>query len=1129
MSIALSEFWTRLVESGITDPDGCKKIAAAFCDANGGTPPSEAVSLAKFLIKNGQLSEYQAGSILEGRSLKVGRYVVIDSGPSPFARWLAAKTLDDGSNGVLFLATPEHLVGGRDQWLAAHAEVVARSLQSAVIENLGEQTTVFAPLPEGCVATPSALGKRRACEVGIAVAEAIAALHARNLVHGSVRLDRIWLGSAGETLLLRDPSGPPSSPLAQDPHGWLDPSTSPLAFCAPELAVEGAACDQASDIYALGCLIYCLATGRMPAEGSTQAELLAAHAEQTPAEIVDAVQKGETGDPLFRVLGFAVAKNPASRFATSQQFCEALQATLPLIDEAEPPVAAIIQDEPAAETVAATETSTPEPPPIAAPPAVEENAVPPKAENQKAKTKPAPPKPSLSQRKPKATQPTTPSSKAESSRPATKQPKSKKSKSKPTAPPVTKASTSSQPKNAKASTGDPQAATKPTEPAETNDAPSMSAAKERDADATAAEVTETTTNGEGETAAAPPIESPAEPPVVAASDVAITTDDASGESTGPPAANTSAASTSAASTSAASTSAASASAPARTVRRRKKKKSRAPIILGAMCVPILLMLMFLIVGGGGEEEKKPRTRPPIPDVIPSVTGRSTAQESDPVDPMPAVAGYELIEDDRLLWVPPYGTDSKSASLELLPPGPGVVMSVNLASINQSPVGDSLVDAFSPELGQLLSQVATRAKVDASEIKRCGVALHPGKDGWPDVSLAIELVSPKPLKQLTEDWDAFESKTRTGATIYAGDEEGTDAYYIAPDDKDDAGNVARFAVGSIPRVSEVAENEGGAIPLPRSLQNLWKATSIESDLAVLLTPNFLVADGRELLATSAPQLVAPMKSLLIPDVAAALLIADISDDNVFAELRLAPSGGISEAALMKRLSETVNAWPDWASGFMLDSVPDASWRLLWSRLEQMMSFVSRQARFGISDGAATANVYLPSRAASQVSVALLYALNTKPGSGSTVAATPQAKPLTMDEMLDRKMSVSFDQESLEFGINTVVDEFKRSLPGGSELPPVRIVGGDLEAGGITQNQQIRDFSKSDVPLRTVLTDLVLGANPDKTATGPSDPKQALIWVVADDPQASGGKAILITTRAAAATKQYTLPREFKVDP
>ncbi|MGI9472506.1 MAG: serine/threonine protein kinase, partial [Rubripirellula sp.] len=181
----------------------------------------------------------------------------------------------------------------------------------------------------------------------------------------------------------------------------------------------------------------------------------------------------------------------------------------------------------------------------------------------------------------------------------------------------------------------------------------------------------------------------------------------------------------------------------------------------------------------------------------------------------------------------------------------------------------------------------------------------------------------------------------------------------------------------------------------------------------------------------------------------------------------------------------------------------------------------------SEGAVVANTYLPARAVPQVTLATLLAMNT-PVNGTVAVATPKAQPpLTVEEMLNRKMSVSFEQESLEFAIDSIVSAFEDKLPRGSTMPSVRIIGGDLQLMGITQNQQVRDFTKTDIPLRQVLTDLVLGANPDKTATGPQDEKQALIWVVADDEDNPGKKLILVTTRQAAEGK-YELPQEFLAD-
>lgn len=241
----------------------------------------------------------------------------------------------------------------------------------------------------------------------------------------------------------------------------------------------------------------------------------------------------------------------------------------------------------------------------------------------------------------------------------------------------------------------------------------------------------------------------------------------------------------------------------------------------------------------------------------------------------------------------------------------------------------------------------------------------------------------------------------------------------------------------------------------------------------------------------------------------------------------PSGNVSEPVLLRKISEAFQSWPSWADTFIVDSVPDASWRLLATRMPLMLRFLVDHTRFGVSDGTIVANVYLPGNAASQITLSTLLAMNTAPG-GPAVSVAAPTKPLTVDEMLNRKMSIAFDQESLEFAINVIVDQFKVDLPEGSTMPPVRIVGGDLEKSGITQNQQIRDFKKKDLPLRTVLTDLLLGANPDKTATGPADPKQSLVWVLREDAGVPGGTEILITTRVAS-EGVHQLPAEFVAKP
>ena len=488
-------------------------------------------------------------------------------------------------------------------------------------------------------------------------------------------------------------------------------------------------------------------------------------------------------------------------------------------------------------------------------------------------------------------------------------------------------------------------------------------------------------------------------------------------------------------------------------------------------------------------------------------------------------GITVIESDRLLWVPPFAYDSAAPSLELLPPGPPVVLTVALSRM----VGDSswqpMRTAFSTELEPLLQKAATRAGVAANQIAHCTAALFPGTAGRPEVCLAIVLDRPVSIEVLAESWDAVASGTPDGATIYAGDGEG-DTYFVAGGEKGKVGPdamVDRFAVGSLERILEVAENEGGSIPLPRAMQTLWNQSSAESDLVALITPNFLFADGRELLNAAVPEFEEPAKRWLIPDVGALAVSVAVEESKLYVEMRQIPSGGATPVMLLKRFRESITQWPVWAEDFIVRSVQDPSWRLLATRLPIMLRFVGKYTRSTMEEEAVVASVYLPTDAAAQVALGTVLALNTKPGQALAEAPT-KTQTLSVEDMLDRPMSISFVQQSLQFAINGVVDEFSQSLPPGSTMPKVRIIGGDLQLNGITQNQQIRGFEKDNVPLRTVLTELLLGANPDKTATGPKDPKQSLVWVVHPVGKSPAETEILITTREASKDK-YELPDEF----
>ena len=94
------------------------------------------------------------------------------------------------------------------------------------------------------------------------------------------------------------------------------------AYMSPEQAYGDADIDGRADVYALGCVLFEMLTGRPPFQGPTAQAILARHA----ADTVPALRAFEPTLPLYveRAVQCALAKEPASRFATPRAFADTL-------------------------------------------------------------------------------------------------------------------------------------------------------------------------------------------------------------------------------------------------------------------------------------------------------------------------------------------------------------------------------------------------------------------------------------------------------------------------------------------------------------------------------------------------------------------------------------------------------------------------------------------------------------------------------------------------------------------------------------------------------------------------------------------------------------------------------------
>lgn len=95
-----------------------------------------------------------------------------------------------------------------------------------------------------------------------------------------------------------------------------------LSYMSPE-QVKGTKATSKSDIYSVGVTLYELLTGRLPITGSTNYEILTGHLHAIPIAPVEL----NPGLPLSisNAVLRALEKDPDCRFATAQEFSEAIQ------------------------------------------------------------------------------------------------------------------------------------------------------------------------------------------------------------------------------------------------------------------------------------------------------------------------------------------------------------------------------------------------------------------------------------------------------------------------------------------------------------------------------------------------------------------------------------------------------------------------------------------------------------------------------------------------------------------------------------------------------------------------------------------------------------------------------------
>jgi Tol biopolymer transport system component len=160
---------------------------------------------------------------------------------------------------------------------------------------------------------------------GVEIANALDCAHRSGIVHRDLKPANIMLTKRGAKLMdfgLARATGPPpvagalsESPTASRPLTAEGTLVGTFQYMAPE-QLEGKEADQRTDLWALGCVLYEMATGKRAFEGTGQATLIAAILKETPRPISELQPLTPPG--LDRIVNQCLQKDPDERFQSAR-------------------------------------------------------------------------------------------------------------------------------------------------------------------------------------------------------------------------------------------------------------------------------------------------------------------------------------------------------------------------------------------------------------------------------------------------------------------------------------------------------------------------------------------------------------------------------------------------------------------------------------------------------------------------------------------------------------------------------------------------------------------------------------------------------------------------------------------
>lgn len=1111
MAVSIPDFWNLLIASRVVSRNSVPRLQDQFSQAKG-AEQGNVVTLAQWLISHGVISRYQAKVLLAGHAgpFAYGDYNVYDRhAEGPLAG--AFRAIHPATRHRVLLWFHSGAAVQNPQWWAIVVQQ-AGIFRQAVHPNVGRlyhladlgqfKFTVMEDL-QGETAQQrlekGPLPWAVACRMVRQAALGLTKLFELGQLHGAIRPSNLWIDEQDNVKLMlpplaRDLLAVPG-PIDLNASSPNDPQVLEADYLAPELAQPGQMPGGRTEIYALGCTLFHLLTGRPPFKGTDLLSKLSSHAAQQIPPLDSAVAP----QLVNQVLAVMMAKDPQRRYQNARQTVEVLTKLLEKLDpeQLQWPASTTSNKLPEYEAWLAPyglapASQTNDAPDIAMPPILAAGLQPrpqrqpeivfPGMEPQGGSGFFAQPQPGghqPTQQPPPPSRPGPPP--LPKSRPDSAGPQMSSGSSIATTPPITKVT----PTIATSRTATKPHVDEHSPTVAVMDAPVKAAATNGHVAASEATRTQIT----GPAAASSRMIFPPED------------DDFIGAITGK------------------RPRPASKQPTAETPHSRKRFILIGAIVAGCAIVAAILWITMHGKSSGPAEtaaqdaapaETSATTSGQHSDSSPNSGGNGAevnppsgsqnppSADADPTNVAPAASA----DDGSTLWASP--TQGSPLSLVYLPPGVQAILVLRPADLMRQADAEKITAALGPDAQASIHSLESLVGASLADIDQLTVAWTqlplPG-GGWTTQPMYVIRLAKLPEKQTEQTPDnqpaaSSEAASEKPLTIYAPPKEDGKLLVVGPPEM----------------IAEVTKLAGQPPPISRDLEKLLLTTDDQRLVTLLWCPSSnAIVNSVDPSGGKWNELLSAAQSFFGNDARAAAISASLSADDLFLELRVRGTLDQPTETVAKHFQQRLNRLPGMLKNYLAGLKLQPYGKEILNRFPQMIQVLNQFTRAG-SDGDQTVlRCYLPTPAAHNLLLASELTLSeaASAGANSGQSGGGEKPPQSIADKLKRKTTLSFVNEPLDKTMSLLADDLGIKI---------EILGPDLQLDGITKNQAIRDLNEQDKPAAEILRNIMLKANPDGK----------LVYVV--KPRAPGGEEMLfITTRAAAKKRGDKLPDDLATPP